>query len=194
MASAPVALGVGGIAALFLISGVQGKSIGAIMQGDFGPSKDPTGGSGLADSGGTGTGVTSNIEGAPPGLISPIPKSANVKWGRNDQGKDGTVAPGTPLRAMGNGTVTIAHDPSGFGSNYPVLHVDGNGSYYYGHCVPTVKDGAHVKKGQIIAHANTNGQGNATTPGSFEFGKWPPGSFATAGAAISKWFTGLPRV
>ena len=96
--------------------------------------------------------------------------------------------------AMGDGEVTVAHDPNGFGANYPVLHITGDGSYYYGHSVPAVASSTRVQKGQTIAFANTAGQGNATTPGSFEIGKWPPGSFSTAGAAIRAWFIGLPRL
>lgn len=95
---------------------------------------------------------------------------------------------------MGDGEVTVAHDPNGFGANYPVLHISGDGSYYYGHSVPAVASGTRVQKGQTIAFANTAGQGNATTPGSFEIGKWPPGSFTSAGAAIRAWFIGLPRL
>lgn len=195
MASAPVALGIGGVASVLIISGIQGKSVGSIIQGDFGPAKDPMGGKGLAESGGTGQGTSVTSEAIPAGLISPFPKSAHVNWGRSDQGIDGTVAPGQPLVAMGNGTVTFAPpDPNGFGSRYAILHIDGDGAYYYGHCVPVVGNGTRVRKGQVIAHANTHGQGNATTPGSFEIGKWPPGNFNTAGAEIRKWFLGLPRI
>jgi cell wall-associated NlpC family hydrolase len=54
MASAPVALGIGGVAAILLISGIQGKSIGSIIQGDFGTSPNPAGpeseGSGVTQS------------------------------------------------------------------------------------------------------------------------------------------------
>lgn len=197
MASAPVALGLGGIASILIFSGIQGKSVSQIVQGDFGKPLDPKGGSsagggeGLENQQGAG-GAT--IEGAPAGLISPFPFNVPVKWGRSDQGIDGTVPPGAPMVAMGNGVVTIEHDPAGFGANYLMLHVDGDGSYYYGHSVPVVGNNARVSKGQIIAHANTNGQGNATTPGAFEIGKWPPGSFSTAGASIRKWFIGLPRI
>jgi murein DD-endopeptidase MepM/ murein hydrolase activator NlpD len=195
-ASAPVALGLGGIAAVFLISGIQGKSVGSILQGDFGNPHDPAfaGGEGLPEQGGKGSGSGSAVAGSPSGLISPLPKKAQVTWGRSDQGVDGVTNPGTPLVAMGDGEVTISHDPTGFGGDYPVLHIDGDGSYYYGHCRPAVSSGTKVKKGQVIAYANTNGQGNATTPGAFEFGKWPPGNFQTAGAAIREWFIHLPRI
>lgn len=42
-ASAPVALGIGGIAAVLVISGIQGKSVGNILKGDFGSPKNPQG-------------------------------------------------------------------------------------------------------------------------------------------------------
>jgi murein DD-endopeptidase MepM/ murein hydrolase activator NlpD len=192
--SAPVALGLGGVAAILLVSGVQGKGISDIMKGDFGKPPDPKGEGGPSFSGVSTSGAGPNVEGAPAGLISPFPKSSKVTWGRSDQGIDGTVQPGSPLIAMGNGTVEIHHDPSGFGSNYLILHVDGDGAFYYGHCVPAVASGARVRKGQVIARANINGQGNATTPGSFEIGKWPPGSISSAGAQLRKWFTSLPRI
>lgn len=192
--SGPVALGLGGIAAVFLISGIQGKSVGSIFQGDFGNPHDPAfaGSEGLPEQGAKGT--SPGTQGAPAGLISPIPKTAKVTWGKSDQGIDGVTNPGGPLVAMGDGEVTISHDPPGFGANYPVLHINGDGAYYYGHTAPAVASGTKVKKGQVIAHANTNGQGNASTPGAFEFGKWPPGNFNTAGAAIRDWFLHLPRI
>jgi murein DD-endopeptidase MepM/ murein hydrolase activator NlpD len=192
--SAPVALGIGGIAAVFLISGIQGKSVSSIFQGDFGKPPNPQGpgGEGLSIQGkGTEQPTENNL---PSGLISPFTKRDPVTWGRSDQGIDGITTPGAPLVAMGNGQIEIAHDPSGFGANYPVLHIENDGAFYYGHSVPLVPSGAEVKKGQIIARANTNGQGNATTPGSFEIGRWPPGSFTSAGAAIRAWFIGLPRI
>jgi murein DD-endopeptidase MepM/ murein hydrolase activator NlpD len=204
--STPVALGLGGIASLMLISGIQGKSISELLQGSFGaarppvaPGADPPGGT--LGKGGVALAPETPLEpqGALPKslygkAISPFPKSSKVVWGRNDQGVDGTTNPGSPMLAMGNGVVKIMHDPNGFGANYPVLFIDNDGAYYYGHSAPAVPGGTRVKEGQVIAHANTNGQGNAHTPGSFEIGTWPPGSFSTAGAAIRKWFTSLPRI
>lgn len=196
----PIALGLGGLAAIFLISGIQGKSLGNVIQGDFGKQKNPEGkpeggeGEGFAEPGGakgTNEPVAKNVPG---GVISPFTTKYPISWGRSDQGVDGVTTPGAPMVAMGNGFVEIAHDPSGFGTNYPVLHIDGDGAFYYGHSVPIVNSGTRVKKGQVIAHANTSGQGNATTPGAFEIGTWPPGNFSTAGAAIRAWFLGLPKV
>lgn len=193
--SAPVALGLGGIAAVFLISGVQGKSVNQILQGDFGSPHDPSfkGGEGLGEPPTKGTNEPS-LAGAPAGLISPFPKSNKLIWGRSDQGVDGVVTPGSAMVAMGDGEVTWGHDSKGFGDPYPILKINGDGTYYYGHSKPAVPSGTKVKKGQVIAHANTNGQGNATTPGSFEVGKFPPGSFKSAGAEIREWFTHLPRI
>jgi peptidoglycan hydrolase CwlO-like protein len=128
----------------------------------------------------------------PPGqAISPFPASSPITWGRTDQGIDGTTTPGSQLLAMGSGTVTIGHDPAGFGDSYPILHTS-FGDFYYGHCVPTVADGASVSIGQPMATAHTGTWGNSTTPGGFEIGAWPPGDM-TAGAAIRSWLIGLPR-
>jgi peptidoglycan hydrolase CwlO-like protein len=129
----------------------------------------------------------------PPGTaISPFPASYPVTWGRTDQGIDGETTPGAPLLAMGSGTVTIQHDPSGFGASYPVLSTS-FGDFYYGHCVPVVADGGQVRVGSQIAIAHYGTWGNSTTPGGFEIGRWPPGSMM-AGAAIRDWLIGLPRV
>jgi hypothetical protein len=49
MASAPVALGIGGVATVLLISGIQGKSVESIIQGDFGSAPDPKGPTGSGE-------------------------------------------------------------------------------------------------------------------------------------------------
>jgi hypothetical protein len=68
MASAPVALGLGGVASVLIISGIQGKAVGDIISGDFGPALDPKGpgtSSGLGESEGqspaTGSAPTGNL-------------------------------------------------------------------------------------------------------------------------------------
>ena len=128
----------------------------------------------------------------PPGqAISPFPASVSLSWGRTDQGVDGTTTPGAPLLAMGSGTVSIGHDPGGFGDSYPILHTS-FGDFYYGHCVPVVGDGASVHIGEPIATAHFGTWGNSTTPGGFEIGQDPPGGMG-AGAAIRSWLIGLPR-
>ena len=92
---------------------------------------------------------------------------------------------------MEDGTVSIQHDPGGFGSSYPVLHGN-HGDWYYGHVIPDVHDGAHVKQGQRIGHAHPGTWGNSTQPGGFEFGKWPPGGM-NAGQSIRSMFQNLTR-
>jgi len=130
---------------------------------------------------------------APSGhAVSPFPASEPLTWGRTDQGVDGGTRPGSPLLAMGAGTVTIQHDPAGFGTSYPVLST-AFGDFYYGHCVPVVADGTHVSTGQQIAQAHYGTWGNSTTPGGFEIGTWPPGDMA-AGGAIRTWLIALPRI
>lgn len=145
-----------------------------------------------ASTGGTTPSLSAALGPIPPGqAISPFPASVPVTWGRTDQGVDGTTTPGAPLLAMGSGTVTIGHDPAGFGDSYPIIHTS-FGEFYYGHCVPTVADGTHVSIGQPMATAHTGTWGNSMTPGGFEIGAWPPGGMG-AGAAIRSWLIGLPR-
>lgn len=199
--SAAIPLAIGGGAAILLISGIQGESIAETIKGEFGkgtahefppPSGWPPGSNpeGQVVSELQSPTLPQNLFGK---FISPFPKSSQILWGRSDQGVDGIAPPGSALLAMGNGVVTIGGpDPNGFGVRYPVLHIDNDGSYYYGHSEPLVTGRVHA--GQPIARANTNGQGNATTPGSFEIGKWPPGSFSSAGAEIRSWLLSLPRL
>jgi murein DD-endopeptidase MepM/ murein hydrolase activator NlpD len=183
---------------LFLTSAITGESMGELLTLGITPAgkerlhaKHSTAtvpassASGAAASAGTGS---LNVA----GLASPFPAGVKVAWGRNDQGVDGVLPPGTPMRAIADGVISIAHNPDGFGSNYAVLHTTAGPSYYYGHSIPLANDGAKVKAGQIIAKANEHGQGNATTPGAFEIGEWPPGSMK-AGEKIRAWLEKLKR-
>lgn len=56
--SAIVPLGLGGIAAVFLLSGIQGKSLGSIFEGDFGEAPNPAEGSQPVKESGGGSEVT----------------------------------------------------------------------------------------------------------------------------------------
>lgn len=204
--SAAIPLALGGFASVLLISGIQGESLAEVIKGEFGKgTKHPTPSTAEQEKvvfhpGEEGQSQVSQPQFASyqysgSGLISPFPRtSGQIAWGRSDQGVDGVVKPGSPLLAMGSGIIEIAHDPAGFGANYPVLHIDNDGAFYYGHSIPAVGNGSRVRAGETIGFANTHGQGNATTPGSFEIGKWPPGSFTRAGAEIREWFLGLPRL
>lgn len=131
-------------------------------------------------------------------MPSPFPPNAAIKWGRIDQGIDGSSPPNTPAAALGDGTVQILHDPSGFGINYAVLSlanpVSVNGhtynAIYYGHLFPTVGNGP-VKAGQQIAVSGEHGGGNATSEvGGFELGFWCSGPCPNAGNDASDFFKG----
>lgn len=194
--SAAPALALAGVASVLVISGIQGESLAEVIKGNFGKVPNPKGPEEkpeqqvLTEAQASQFVVPEKLYGK---FVSPFPKTSHIIWGRSDQGVDGIAPPGSALLAMGNGTVTIGGpDPNGFGVRYPVLHIDNDGTYYYGHSEPLVTGRVHA--GEIIARANTNGQGNATTPGSFEIGKWPPGSFTSAGAEIRSWLTNLPRI
>lgn len=196
--SAALGFTLAGVGAVAVISGIQGKSIAEVLKGEIGTAPDPAfAGEGEAP------GQTKGTEGAKAegaltsGLISPFRRGTQISWGRSDQGVDGTTPPGTPLLAMGNGTVSIAHNCSGFGCNYVVLHIENDGSFYYGHAEPVaVSNGQKVKKGQVIARTHTAPSwGNSNTPGGFEIGKLKPnGAYPsmTEGASIRSWLQNLP--
>lgn len=152
--------------------------------------------------GGLGSAVGGAANKATSDPASVWPAGTPVKWGRTDEGIDGTVPPGTAALAIGAGVVHLLHDPSGFGSPYAVLSLDqpitvGGQSFsavYYGHLFPTVADGAHVTQGQTIATAGTHGGGNA----SFEVGGFELGFFDLArgpvpntGGIATAFFKGL---
>jgi murein DD-endopeptidase MepM/ murein hydrolase activator NlpD len=151
----------------------------------------PTVGFGLNSPGAVGSPFPAGIPSSG-GAVSPFPASSPLTWGRTDQGVDGETAPGSPILAMGSGTVSIEHDPAGFGDSDPMLSTS-FGDFYYGHCIPVVADGTQVRTGQQIAMGHYGTWGNSTTPGGFEIGSWPPGSMV-AGGAIRSWLIGLPRI
>lgn len=201
--SAALGFTLAGVGAVAVISGIQGKSIAEVLKGEIGKAPDPafagqekpTNTTGGFVEGSESAGLTGGLNA---GLISPFPKGTVINWGRSDQGVDGRTPPGTPLRAMGNGTVEIKNNCAGFGCNYVVLHVTGDGSYYYGHAEPTVSAGP-VKQGQIIAKTHTAPSwGNSHEPGGFEIGKLGPKgeypSFSSGGAEIRQWLQHLPMV
>ncbi len=194
--SAALGFTLAGVGTVAIISGIQGKSIAEVLKGEIGEAPNPAyAGEGGSEVGGETKGLTGGVNA---GIVSPFKKGTAIEWGRLDQGIDGRTPPGTPLIAMGNGTVTIAHNPSGFGSNYVVLHIENDGSFYYGHAEPLVHAGP-VKQGQVIARTHVaHSWGNSTTPGGFEIGKLGPNGeyppFATGGKSISSWFKSLPQL
>lgn len=100
-------------------------------------------------------------------------------WRREDQGQDCQAPVGTPILAVASGRIRYYHDPSGFGSTYPVLlldsPIDGVPALYFGHVAPEVGE-VHVEQGQVIGHCQQRSGGNASNlPGWVELGPWNNG-------------------
>src|SRR5690349_12234326 len=95
-------------------SALKDQTIGETLAGVVGPDV-PLGQSARTASGNVGSGPRNPLSGLVPqlGIVSPLPRSTKVNWGRSDQGVDGTVNVGTPFRALAGGTIEIAHDPGG---------------------------------------------------------------------------------
>ena len=105
------------------------------------------------------------------GFVFPMPGGAASPPGSwsNDQGVDISAAGGTPLLAVGSGTIVL-HGIGGFGPSAPVLHLDspiaGYSYVYYGHAGPgnMVPIGTHVGAGQVISEVGSGIVGISTGP------------------------------
>jgi murein DD-endopeptidase MepM/ murein hydrolase activator NlpD len=98
--------------------------------------------------------------------------------GTVDQGVDYVAPGGTPLYAMGTGTI-IAAGISGFGPNTPVLQITSGPLagrvVFYGHAGPNlVPVGAHVVQGQQISTVGSGIVGVSNGP-HLTIGFYPPG-------------------
>lgn len=103
----------------------------------------------------------------PGGAAAPLPIQY-LKGGSVDQGVDYAAPGGTPLFAMGSGTI-IQEGISGFGPNAPVLQITSGPlagrTVYYGHAGPDlVPVGAHVVQGQQISIVGYGIVGVSTGP------------------------------
>jgi murein DD-endopeptidase MepM/ murein hydrolase activator NlpD len=121
----------------------------------------------------------------PGGTGLPLPRQY-LKSGSVDQGVDYSAPGGTPLFAMGSGTI-VQEGIGGFGPNAPVLQVTSGPlagkTVYYGHSGPDlVPVGAHVIQGQQISSVGYGIVGISTGP-HLEIGFWPLGH-AGAGQAM----------
>jgi murein DD-endopeptidase MepM/ murein hydrolase activator NlpD len=101
-----------------------------------------------------------------------------LQHGTVDQGVDYAAPGGTPLFAMGPGTIVRA-GIGGFGPNAPVLHIASGPlagrAVYYGHAGPNlVAVGARVAQGQQISIVGNGRVGISTGP-HLEVGFYPPG-------------------
>jgi murein DD-endopeptidase MepM/ murein hydrolase activator NlpD len=103
----------------------------------------------------------------PGGAALPLPLQY-LKGGSVDQGVDYSAPGGTPLYAMGTGTI-IQEGIGGFGPNAPVLQITSGPlagrTVYYGHAGPDlVPVGAHVVQGQQISIVGYGIVGISTGP------------------------------
>lgn len=101
------------------------------------------------------------------GFTFPMPKGAASPPGTwtLDQGVDVAAPGGTPLLAVGSGTIVL-HGIGGFGPSAPVLHLDSGQYVYYGHAGPgnMVPIGTHVSAGQVISEVGSGIVGISSGP------------------------------
>lgn len=110
------------------------------------------------------------------GVALPLPPQY-LQGGSIDDGVDYSAPGGTPLFAMGSGTI-ISEGISGFGPNCPVLQITSGPltgrTVYYGHAGPDlVPVGSHVVVGQQISEVGNGIVGISTGP-HLEVGFYPP--------------------
>ncbi len=110
------------------------------------------------------------------GVALPLPLQY-LHGGSIDDGVDYDAPGGTPLFAMGSGTI-IEEGVSGFGPNCPVLQITSGPltgrTVYYGHAGPDlVPVGSHVVVGQQISEVGSGIVGISTGP-HLEVGFYPP--------------------
>jgi murein DD-endopeptidase MepM/ murein hydrolase activator NlpD len=129
--------------------------------------------------------VTPPSQSTPPAPVSGAPAQGGLPLpvqylqnGSVDQGVDYAAPGGTPLFAMGPGTIVKA-GIAGFGPNAPVLQIAGGPlagrAVYYGHAGPNVVPvGARVAQGQQISIVGYGRVGISTGP-HLEVGFYPPG-------------------
>jgi murein DD-endopeptidase MepM/ murein hydrolase activator NlpD len=101
------------------------------------------------------------------GFVFPMPKQDAAPPGTwtLDQGVDIAAPGGTPLLAVGSGTIVL-HGIGGFGPSAPVLHLDSGPYVYYGHAGASrwVPVGTHVNAGQVISEVGDGDVGISSGP------------------------------
>lgn len=81
-----------------------------------------------------------------------------MRWGRLHAGLDFAGPVGTPIRTVGDGTVTFAGQQQGYGNKVEVTLTDGT-VLYFGHLhTIAVTDGQTVSAGQVIATLGNSGR------------------------------------
>jgi murein DD-endopeptidase MepM/ murein hydrolase activator NlpD len=116
---------------------------------------------------GSGSSVGSGQISSGGGFTFPMPKgsaSSPGSWSQ-DQGVDISAPGGTPLLAVGSGTIVL-HGIGGFGPSAPVLHLDDGRYVYYGHAGPgnMLAIGTHVSAGQTISEVGSGIVGLSSGP------------------------------
>jgi membrane-bound lytic murein transglycosylase B len=111
------------------------------------------------------------------GYALPLDGKYMRQLGRTDEGVDIETAPdGAAVYSITAGTVTaVASDPTGFGPDYPVIHVTSGPlaghDIYYGHVAASlVHVGQHVAAGQPIAVMGHTGDAASLGHGHIEIG------------------------
>jgi len=93
-----------------------------------------------------------------PRLSSPF----GSRWGRPHEGIDLSTPPGTPVMAAADGVVAYAgHGIRGYGNLLVVAHDGGLMTVYAHNAVLSVRQGEHVKRGQVIAMSGQSGRATA---------------------------------
>ncbi|MEU1617742.1 M23 family metallopeptidase [Streptomyces sp. NPDC005722] len=88
--------------------------------------------------------------------------AAGAHWAHRHTGQDFAVPPGTPVRAVGDGTVVVAACGDGFGNQIVVRHDDGYCTHYAHLSVLEVVPGRRVRAGERIGLSGNSG--NSTGP------------------------------
>jgi murein DD-endopeptidase MepM/ murein hydrolase activator NlpD len=132
----------------------------------------------------------------PGGAVLPLPRQY-LKNGSVDEGVDYSVPGGTPLYAMGSGTI-IQEGISGFGPDAPVLQITSGPlagrTVYYGHSGrDLVPVGAHVVQGQQISVVGYGIVGISTGP-HLEIGFLPLGRMGAGQSMLDYINAVLPSI
>jgi murein DD-endopeptidase MepM/ murein hydrolase activator NlpD len=146
---------------------LQAAQASAASSGSTSGSAGSTSGSSGSTSGSSGASVGSSQVSSGGGFTFPMPKgtaSPSGTWSL-DQGVDISAPGGTPLLAVGSGTIVL-HGIGGFGPSAPVLHLDSGDYVYYGHAGPgnMLAIGTHVSAGQVISEVGSGIVGISTGP------------------------------
>lgn len=93
-----------------------------------------------------------------PVATGPMTSGYGFRWGRMHEGIDYGVPVGTPLRAMGDGTVVGAGPMSGYGIYVDVEYADGTVSRYGHLSAITTTVGQAVEAGDTVALSGNTGR------------------------------------